>query len=71
MVYIYNIIIYLDAADSHLLEEVKKSCNGNIQVYDKEFLGGTKTIIPEKNIMVDNSFQTRLAEEKENFTITL
>ena len=67
----YQITIYLDSADAPLLDEVKKVCEGNILVYDKEFLGGTKTIIPEKNIMIDNSFQTRLAEEKENFTVTL
>ena len=41
-----------------------------IEVYKKEFLGGTRTIVPEKNILIDNSFKTRLIEEQEQFAFT-
>ncbi len=67
----FNITIYIDPADESLLDDLKKATGGNIQLYDKEFLGGTRTIIPEKNILVDNSFKSRLADEQEKFTITL
>lgn len=65
----YDITIYIDPEDSALLENLKNSTGGNIEVYDKEFLGGTRTIVPERNILVDHSFKTRLADEQEQFTI--
>ena len=66
-----NITVYIDSEDSHLLNPLKESFHVNIQVYDKDFLGGTRTIVPEKNILIDYSFKTRLVEEQENFAITL
>jgi vacuolar-type H+-ATPase subunit E/Vma4 len=65
----FNITIYIDPEDSALLENLKNSTGGNIQIYDKEFLGGTRTIVPEKNILIDNSFKSRLAEQQEQFKI--
>lgn len=65
----FSITIYIDPDDAELLETLKKSTGGNIEVYDKEFLGGTRTIVPEKNILVDHSFKTRLADEQDQFTI--
>lgn len=66
-----DITVYIDSADSHLLNQLKESFDMNIQVYDKDFLGGTRTIVPGRNILIDNSFKTRLVEEQENFAITL
>lgn len=64
-----DITIYIDPDDSALLDELKAKTGGNIQIYNNEFLGGIRTIVPEKNILVDNSFKTRLADEQEQFTI--
>ena len=66
-----DITVYIDSEDSHLLNQLKESFDVNIQVYDKDFLGGTRTIIPERNILIDNSFKTRLVEEQENFAVTV
>jgi vacuolar-type H+-ATPase subunit E/Vma4 len=65
-----DITIYIDCEDAGILEQLKSSFDTNIQVYDKEFLGGTKTIVPEKNILIDYSFKTRLVEEQEKFAVT-
>lgn len=67
----FNITVYIDSEDADLLNLLKDSFDINIQLYDKDFLGGTRTIIPEKNILIDYSFKTRLVEEQENFTVTL
>lgn len=67
----YEITIFIDPDDAGLLDTLKKGVNNRIKVYDIEFLGGTRTIVPEKNILVDNSFKTRLADEQEHFNITL
>lgn len=66
-----NITIYIDSEDSILLDELKSYFNCDIQIYDKDFLGGTRTIVPERNILIDHSFKTRLIEEQEKFAITL
>lgn len=66
-----NITIYIDSKDSLLLDELKSYFNCDIQIYDKDFLGGTRTIVPERNILIDHSFKTRLIEEQEKFAITL
>lgn len=67
----FDFTIYIDSGDSHLLTQLTESFHVNIQVYEKDFLGGTRTIVPERNILIDNSFKTRLVEEQENFVVTL
>lgn len=67
----YDITVYIDLKDSALLNELKSDFNCNIEVYDKDFLGGTRTIVPERNILIDYSFKTKLIEEQEKFAITL
>lgn len=67
----YDITIYIDPDDNNLLEKLKSETGGNIKIYNKEFLGGTRTIVPERNILIDNSFKTRLSDEQDQFTITL
>ena len=66
-----ELTVYIDSNDSALLDELKSDFNCNIQVYDKDFLGGTRIIIPDKNILIDYSFKTKLMEEQEKFAITL
>ena len=52
-----DITVYIDSEDEPLLADLQKSFKCNIQVYNKEFLGGTRTIVPEKNILIlPNSF---------------
>ena len=65
----FDITIYIDSDDSALLDDLKKATGANIEIYDKEFLGGTRTIVPEKNILIDHSFKSRLADEQEQFSI--
>lgn len=65
----FDITVYIDPNDAALLEGLRTSTGAHIEVYDKEFLGGTRTIVPEKNILVDHSFKTRLNDEQESFTI--
>ena len=67
----FDITVYIDSQDSALLDELKSNFNCNIQVYEKDFLGGTRTIVPERNILIDYSFKTKLIEEQEKFAITL
>lgn len=66
-----NIIVYINSDDKMLLEKLKSIFNCNIKIDEKDLLGGTRTVIPEKNILIDYSFKTRLIDEQEKFAITL
>lgn len=62
------ITIYIDPADSAALTALQTATDCQLTVSEYSFLGGTRAIIHSKNILIDNSFETRLKEEKETFT---
>jgi vacuolar-type H+-ATPase subunit E/Vma4 len=61
------ITIYLDPADEQQLQRLAFHSGADIKISDHSFIGGTKAVIPGKNVLIDNSFETRIAEERENF----
>lgn len=67
-----DIIIYLDPADeSKALHLAHAHSKTQILISDYSFSGGTRAVIPSRHILIDNSFQTKLAEAKENFHFDL
>lgn len=63
-----EIIIYIDPADSAKLLDLEAAANADLTISEYSFMGGTRAIIHSKNILIDNSFETRLNELKEAFT---
>lgn len=63
-----EMIIYINPSDADKKERLEKACNFNILISSTDFMGGTRAVIHSRNILIDNSFLTRLAEEKEIFT---
>lgn len=67
-----EVTIYLDPAD-----EEKARClslhhgSSTVKVSEYSFSGGTRAVIPARNILIDNSFQTKLGEARENFHFDL
>jgi len=64
------ITIYLDPVD----EDKQKRLSlhyGHAQISEFSFGGGTRAVIPTRHILIDNSFQTRLEEARENFHFDL
>jgi len=61
------ITIYIDPADEEKINELAISGGSDIQVSEYSFLGGTRAVIPSRHILIDNSFQTKLAEAKHDF----
>lgn len=43
----------------------------DIRVSQYPFSGGTRAVIASKNILIDNSFETKLKEAGENFQFIL
>ncbi|MFA9378141.1 MAG: V-type ATP synthase subunit E [Lachnotalea sp.] len=61
------ITIYIDPADSSRRSSLDVATNTSLTVSEYSFIGGTRAIITDKNILIDNSFETKLAEVKANF----
>ncbi len=62
-----ELIIYIDPADSMLERELEARVQVPITISRFSFQGGMRAVIPSKNILIDNSFETKLAEERERF----
>lgn len=63
--------IFIDPKDSDKLNQLMDITGCHINISDKSFMGGMKAIIPSKNIIIDNSFESKFDLEKENFVISL
>lgn len=67
-----NIVIYLDPADESKAQDLSLAHNKTqILISEYSFSGGTRAVIPSRHILIDNSFQTKLTEAKENFHFDL
>lgn len=63
-----DIVLYLDPSDAPLRESLEQSANVRLSLSDETFEGGIRALIPEKHILIDNSFLTMLLEEQEAFS---
>ncbi|HIT90344.1 MAG TPA: V-type ATP synthase subunit E [Candidatus Merdenecus merdavium] len=61
--------IYIDPKDEHLKQELEDRANTSLYLSEYEFMGGTRAVISESNILIDNSFESKIAELKENFSL--
>lgn len=62
-----SVQIYLTAKDSAKAEELAKRTGITPLISETDFLGGIRAVIPEKNILIDNTFLTAFENEKERF----
>ncbi len=62
-----EIKVYLTASDAPLQERLEKETGVPLLLSEAPFLGGIKAVIPEKNILIDNTLLTLFETEKENF----
>jgi vacuolar-type H+-ATPase subunit E/Vma4 len=62
-----EITIYIDSADTSRKSALEVATNTMLTVSEHSFIGGMKATIPARNILIDNSFESKLAEAKANF----
>ena len=65
-----DIDIYIDPSDSALLDKLSSHAHTDIKINDVSFGGGIRAIVPNKNILIDNSFETKLYELSQSFRFT-
>lgn len=66
-----EIHIYIDPADEEKQRLLSMETDCDVRVSQYPFLGGTRAVIASKNILIDNSFETKLKEAEENFQFIL
>lgn len=62
-----SVQIYLTARDAEKAHELAKRTGITPLISETDFLGGIRAVIPEKNILIDNTFLTAFENEKERF----
>ncbi len=63
-----EVVVYIDPADEMLRVKLEEKTKVPLMVSRESFFGGIRAVIPARNILIDDSFATRLKEEKESFT---
>ena len=58
---------FLDSSDSGILEELAEATGTSIHISAEHILGGIRAVLPDRHILIDNSFATMLKEERESF----
>ena len=62
-----KLTLYLDPSDEAHKASLEQKLSVTLTISAMPFLGGVRAVIPEKNLLIDNSFETLLNEERENF----
>lgn len=62
------LVVYMDPADEDKMRRIALHCNVSIKTSEYSFNGGIRAVIPSKHILIDQSFETKLAEARHAFT---
>jgi V/A-type H+-transporting ATPase subunit E len=65
-----DIIIYLNPSDEYRKSILEERSGAKLTISDRDFFGGIRAVIPSRSILIDHSFLTKLAEEKETFKLS-
>ena len=63
--------IYIDPNDEALAHGLSVKYGIDISISKYPFHGGMRAVIPAKNILIDNSFEKKIAEAKEKFDVEM
>ena len=66
-----EVLIYIDPADSGKLNSLASMTNTTVEVSKYGFGGGIRALIRTRNILIDQSFETKLKEAEEAFVFKL
>ncbi|PNL92143.1 V-type ATP synthase subunit E [Aerococcus viridans] len=64
-----ELVVYINHSDQGMLETLFEETNANIQISDREFLGGVRGVLKDRQVLIDYSFSTLLANVEDSFTI--
>ena len=61
--------IYIDPSDASLQAALELATGAQIKLSSDTFKGGTRAIISSRSILIDNSFEQKLQEARNGFTL--
>jgi V/A-type H+-transporting ATPase subunit E len=64
------ILIYINPTDINLKTSLEDKTGVKLTVSDRDFMGGIRAVIPARSILIDYSFLTKLAEERDSFKLS-
>lgn len=64
-----ELVVYINHSDQGMIETLLEETNANIQISDREFLGGIRGVLKDRQVLIDYSFSTLLANVEDSFTI--
>lgn len=64
-----DVTIYINPSDSSLKANLEANTNTTLTISTTDFMGGSRAVIHDKNILIDNSFLTKLEESKNSITL--
>ena len=62
-----EIFIYISPEDTSLLHELSVRTGFAVQISEESFIGGIRSMIPSKNILIDNSFSGNFESMRKQF----
>lgn len=64
-----EIELYINESDAEKKQILEADLHCNIIISNTDFFGGTRAVIRNRNVLIDNSFATKLSEERDSFTL--
>lgn len=64
-----ELVVYINHSDQGMIETLLEETNANIQISDREFLGGVRGVLKDRQVLIDYSFSTLFANVEDSFTI--
>lgn len=62
-----SMVVYIDPTDASKKQMLEEATGVALTVSEYSFIGGTRVVIPEQNILMDKSFVKKMEEAKEKF----
>ena len=63
-----KLILYIDPADSDKRSSLQVATGAPVTVSEYSFMGGTRAVLQDHNILIDNSFASKLEKLKADFS---
>ena len=64
-----EVIVYICRDDEDIKDELEEKCGISLVVSDVPFRGGIQAEIPSRNIFINNSFSSRVAEAERSYIV--
>ncbi|HCL02113.1 MAG TPA: hypothetical protein DHW61_06790 [Lachnoclostridium phytofermentans] len=65
----HSVTVYLNSTDADKAAMLREESNITIEISTTDFWGGTRAVIPDKNVVINESFLSKWEEAKESFAL--